>query len=148
MAGLHPVLRTISRNLPRVARAGGFDARVTSGYRSTAKQAKLYQRWISGLHPYPVAPPGTSDHEKGYALDVVSTNTDKLVSLLTSVGLFWGGPSDPVHFSLLAHTSEASAKSAIPKKSFWESFKSSSEFILDAELTLLSLPAKWLKALF
>lgn len=127
MAGLHPQLRTISRNLPAVARSLGFQARVTSGYRSPAKQAWLYKRWLQGLQPYPVAPPGTSDHEKGLALDVVSTNPAALVSLLSSVGLYWAGEADPVHFSM-----NAPLRAAQPQKeSFWESFKKSSESILD-----------------
>jgi hypothetical protein len=100
--GLHPTLAKIKRNLPAVARENGFAARVTSGYRSRAKQAWLYNRWLQGLQEYPVAPPGSSDHEKGLALDVVSTDTPKLVALLSSVGLFWAGPSDPVHFTMIA----------------------------------------------
>jgi len=125
---LHPTLRAISRNLPSVARGLGFSARITSGYRSTKKQAQLYQRYLQGLQPYPVAPPGTSDHERGLALDVVSTDPDQLVSLLTSVGLFWAGPADPVHFSLVAPQIEAQPQ--IRQKSFWESFSDSSKTIL------------------
>lgn len=98
---LNPTLATIRRNLPAVARSLGFSARVTSAYRSRSKQAWLYNRWLAGLQEYPVAPPGTSDHEKGLALDVVSTNLGKLVDLLTSVGLSWAGPNDPVHFSMI-----------------------------------------------
>ena len=97
--GLHPDLVAIKRNLPKVARDNGFSARVTSGYRSRAKQAWLYDRYLRGLQQYPVAPPGRSDHEIGLALDVVSTDTPKLVALLASVGLSWAGPADPVHFS-------------------------------------------------
>jgi len=100
--GLHPTLSKIKRNLPAVARANGFQARVTSGYRSRAKQAWLYNRYLQGLQQYPVAPPGYSDHEIGLALDVVSTDTPKLVSLLSQVGLSWAGPADPVHFSMKA----------------------------------------------
>lgn len=98
---LDPRLAAIKRNLPSVARENGFSARVTSAVRSRAKQAWLYNRWLQGLQAYPVAPPGTSDHEKGLALDVVSTDTPKLVALLSSVGLSWAGPADPVHFSLV-----------------------------------------------
>lgn len=98
---LHPFVAKIKRNLPRAAVAEGFRARVTSGYRSYAKQKWLYDRYLRGLQPYPVAPPGTSDHEKGIALDVVSTDTAKLARLLTSVGFRWGGPADPVHFVLV-----------------------------------------------
>lgn len=121
---LHPVLRTISRNLPKVARSLNFDARVTSGYRSPKKQAWLYNRWLQGLQSYPVAPPGTSDHEKGLALDVVSTDTGKLVALLTSAGLFWAGEADPVHFSLVSRRGEATAKKGAQQS--WTSEVSSS----------------------
>lgn len=99
---LNKTLATIKRNLPSVAKANGFSARVTSAYRSKAAQTKLYNRWLAGLQQYPVAKPGTSDHEKGLALDVVSTDTNKLVALLTAVGLTWAGPSDPVHFYMVA----------------------------------------------
>jgi len=118
--GLHPTLVTIRRNLPSVARSMGFQARVTSGYRSPKKQAWLYDRYLRGLQPYPVAPPGTSDHEKGLAIDVVSTNPDKLVSLLTSVGLFWGGPSDPVHFSMIGRRRAAQPQIKQAYKSYRE----------------------------
>lgn len=126
---LHPSLATIKRNLPAVARSMGFQARVTSAYRSPAKQAQLYQRYLAGLQPYPVAPPGTSDHETGMALDVVSTDLPKLVALLTSVGLFWGGPSDPVHFSLKAP--QIANQPQIGRESFWTSFKKSSKAIVN-----------------
>jgi len=116
MAGLNPGLARIARNLPRVAASQGFRARVTSGYRSRASQARLYARYQAGLQPYPVAPPGTSDHEKGIALDVVTTDVQKLVALLASVGLNWYGPGDPVHFTLAAVKSQAKAKKSITKK--------------------------------
>lgn len=125
---LHPYLATIRRNLPRVARTMGFQARVTSAYRSPAKQAWLYKRWLAGLQPYPVAPPGTSDHERGLALDVVSTNPAQLVSLLRSAGLSWQGPGDPVHFYLSSLKSQAVAKkpkkqeTALGKALDWASF--------------------------
>lgn len=97
---LHPRLRTIARNIPRAAAAIGFNARVTSGYRSYAKQLALYNAYLRGENPYPASPPGQSSHERGLALDVVSDNEDSLVRLLTNAGLSWYGPSDPVHFSI------------------------------------------------
>lgn len=112
---LHRDLATIRRNLPSVARSLGFQARVTSGFRSRKKQAWLYDRWLRGLQSYPVAPPGTSDHERGLALDVVSTDTDKLVRLLASVGLSWAGPSDPVHFSMIGPQNAKGSEIRIPK---------------------------------
>jgi len=97
---LHPQLRRIARNIPRAAAAIGFRARVTSGYRSYAKQLALYNAWQRGENPYPASPPGQSSHERGLAIDVVSDDTDSLVRLLTSAGLSWYGPGDPVHFSI------------------------------------------------
>lgn len=135
---LHPTLRTISRNLPSVARSLGFQARVTSGYRSRATQTRLYKKFIQGLHPYPVAPPGTSDHEVGLALDVVSTDTQKLVSLLASVGLSWGGQADPVHFSMIARRSEATAKSGA-----FKSYEADVGSSIPGFLTQLPVVGRW-----
>lgn len=100
LSRIHPKLKTIVRNLPRVAASQGFEVRITSGYRSYATQAKLYRDYISGVSLYPANPPGKSAHEKGLALDVLSTNTNALVGLLTSVGLVWAGPDDPIHFQI------------------------------------------------
>jgi len=97
---LHPRLRHIARNLPRATRAIGFESRVTSGYRSPAKQLALYRAYLAGTNPYPVSPPGTSLHEVGFAIDVVSNNQRDLVRLLTNAGLSWAGPADEVHFTL------------------------------------------------
>lgn len=100
LSKVHPTLRTIARNLPRVAAAQGFQVRITSGYRSYATQAKLYKDYISGVAAYPANPPGQSKHEKGLALDILSTNTEGLANLLTSAGLVWAGPADPIHFEM------------------------------------------------
>jgi len=100
LSKLHPTLKKIARNLPRVAAAQGFQVRVTSGYRSYATQAKLYRDYVNGIAAYPANPPGQSKHEKGLALDVLSTNVEALANLLTSVGLIWAGPADPIHFEM------------------------------------------------
>ena len=100
LSRVHPKLRTIARNLPRVAASQGFQVRVTSGWRSRATQAKLYNDYIQGKSLYPANYPGTSAHEKGLALDILSTNTAALVGLLASVGLQWAGPGDDIHFQM------------------------------------------------
>lgn len=64
---LNAVLRDIGLRI--VAESGG---RVTigSGWRSSAQQQDLYNRWISGNYNVPVvARPGTSKHEHGLAID-------------------------------------------------------------------------------
>lgn len=112
LSKVHPTLRAIARNLPRVAAAQGYQVRVTSGYRSRATQAKLYSDYVKGLSLYPAAPPGTSDHEKGLALDILSTNVEALVRDLTSVGLGWQGPDDPIHFYIAPGASRTSVQAA------------------------------------
>lgn len=102
LSKIHPTLKTIARNLPRVARAAGFNVRITSGYRSYATQAKLFRDYVNGVAAYPANPPGQSKHEKGLALDILTDNLEGLVNLLTSVGLVWAGPSDPIHFEMPA----------------------------------------------
>ena len=44
--------------------------RVTSGFRTRAKQEQLFADKLAGRHNGPVARPGTSDHERGQAVDV------------------------------------------------------------------------------
>jgi hypothetical protein len=102
LSRVHPTLKKIARNLPRVAKAQGFQVRITSGWRSYATQAKLYRDYVNGIALYPANPPGQSLHEKGLALDILSTNPDALVGLLTSVGLVWAGPTDAIHYQMPA----------------------------------------------
>lgn len=110
LSRVHPTLQKIARNLPRVAASQGWSARVTSGYRSYATQRKLYLDYINGKALYPANPPGQSKHEKGLALDIVSNNDPALVSLLTSIGLVWAGPQDPIHFEMPAKIASGSRR--------------------------------------
>lgn len=80
-------------------------ARVSSGYRSTTEQARLYRRYLSGLMPGPVAPPGYSYHERGRAIDVLASDSAlaKGGAAWVAVGGRWGGnfqtvAADPIHF--------------------------------------------------
>ncbi|MBN3556887.1 D-alanyl-D-alanine carboxypeptidase family protein [Sphingomonas yabuuchiae] len=50
--------------------AASIGGRVTSGLRSTERQAQLYADKLAGRHAGPVAKPGTSDHERGQAIDI------------------------------------------------------------------------------
>lgn len=70
---------------------------INSGFRSTAKQAQLYANRAS--NPNPVAPPGSSLHEKGLAAD--GTIGGKPIGTLPPKVLAMFGlrsvPGDPVH---------------------------------------------------
>lgn len=106
-AGLIPELRDAASALVNVAREYGLNPVVTSVRRSYATQKRLYdlrQRTLNGtLRPgespqkYPVAYPGTSDHEIGWAFDLVSDDNAWLGSVWRSWGGLWN-PGDAVHF--------------------------------------------------
>lgn len=85
--------------LARAAQLLGAPVPVTSGYRSTADQAALWaRRWTN---PYPVAPPGSSMHERGLAIDVPAEFVQRLASIASAAGLCHPYPTtDPVHFEL------------------------------------------------
>lgn len=50
--------------------ATSIGGRVTSGLRSRERQEQLYADKLAGRHAGPVAKPGTSDHERGQAIDI------------------------------------------------------------------------------
>ena len=83
-----------------VAKALNIEPRVTSTVRTRREQRKLYQRYRAGNSNFPAAVPGTSKHEKGMAMDIVTTNPALL-------GQYWqyyvGGkwsPRDWVHYEI------------------------------------------------
>ncbi len=74
---------------------------VTSTRRSRSEQEELFRRFQAGESDLPAAPPGTSKHEFGRAVDVVFETEDDLadaVELAADQGLEWFGMDDPVHF--------------------------------------------------
>jgi hypothetical protein len=98
---LIPELQGPARELVDACGRAGLVPKVTSTRRSHSAQVRLYRRWLSGLTPLPVAPPGTSAHEFGYAFDLVVTPWADLADVgatWESWGGVWGGEKDPVHF--------------------------------------------------
>jgi D-alanyl-D-alanine carboxypeptidase/Putative Flp pilus-assembly TadE/G-like len=93
-AGLSPAM------LAALARADGLlghPVRVISGLRSRAAQEALWRR--RATNAYPVAPPGTSDHERGLAVDVARADVAGLAAVADTAGLCRPLPdTDPVHF--------------------------------------------------
>lgn len=92
-------------------RSNGFQVVVTSGFRTWSEQARLWLDYIMGRSKYPVARPGSSDHEKGWALDLsiqyqgaqLTAEQLQSIDMPRSADYFWltwGGSKDPVHFSL------------------------------------------------
>lgn len=76
-----------ARNLIAAAKEAGFDMALCSAYRTVAKSAELYERKVNQFISYGyseaeakteaakwVAPPGTSEHHTGFAMDLVSSD--------------------------------------------------------------------------
>jgi hypothetical protein len=93
-AGLAPAM------LAALARADGLlgrPVRVVSGLRTRAEQEDLWAR--RHTNPYPVARPGTSDHERGLAIDVARADVPAVLGVAAASGLCQPLPdSDAVHF--------------------------------------------------
>jgi LAS superfamily LD-carboxypeptidase LdcB len=103
-AGLVPELRPYADELCRQLRKAGYSVVITSVRRTRSQQAALYSRWLRGQNPYPVAPPGSSQHELGLAFDMdVRYAGQDAAAEAGQVWRSWGGqwsPSDRVHFGL------------------------------------------------
>jgi len=105
LAGVEPTVCDRIEALIDALKQHGYPAWITSGRRSSQKQAKLYAAWRAGKSKYPAAPPGRSLHELGLAVDIGSTAEGLQVAgfLAPYCGLTWGGrfsDPDPVHFEL------------------------------------------------
>jgi hypothetical protein len=72
---------------------------MSSGVRSTADQQRLYDNRAS--NPNPVAAPGTSNHERGLAVDIAGMTPDQR-SLLPQYGLAQPVAGDAPHVELAA----------------------------------------------
>lgn len=94
--GLAPALRAA---VARAAQVLGEPVPVTSGFRSATDQRRL---WAGrAANRYPVAPPRTSMHERGLAIDVPLTLAERLAAVSDRTGLCRPFPNrDPVHFEL------------------------------------------------
>jgi hypothetical protein len=93
-AGLAPAMTAA---LARADALLGQPVTVVSGLRTRAEQQVLWDR--RHTNPYPVARPGTSDHERGVAVDVAAAAVDDLATVAAAVGLCQPLPvADPVHF--------------------------------------------------
>lgn len=96
--------------LPRVkaalafAKANGWGGSVTSGFRSYAEQAALYAAYLNGTGNL-AAPPGSSNHEGGQAVDV--SDTEGFARAMALMGpnkrLYRRIPGEPWHFSITGY---------------------------------------------
>ncbi len=114
---LVPELAPFARDLVTAAGAAGLQPRVTSTRRSHTEQARLFRRYLAGQAEVPVAPPGSSAHEQGWAFDMVVTPFEALSDVAAAwidAGGAWGGQADPVHFELPGASAEAKRLAITP----------------------------------
>lgn len=94
------IVSELVARLRSVLKPYGIKLTVTSAARSSKQQAALYAS--RGSSKYPVAPPGTSQHEYGAAVDMVAKPREYqsiIGQIWQGAGLYWS-PNDEVHFAL------------------------------------------------
>lgn len=111
---LVPELRDAARALLDACSAAGLAPRITSTLRTNAEQRRLYNRFLAGGAGYPVAPPGQSAHEYGWAFDMVVTPMEALADVGYTWKTWGGGwnPSDAIHFELQGASALAKQQAA------------------------------------
>jgi D-alanyl-D-alanine carboxypeptidase len=102
LSALVPQMQPWAGRLVDVAIRARVGGRITSTYRSLSTQTRLYNTYLAGSSPYPVARPGTSAHEFRMAFDYSAPSQSDQADLgkvWESWGGVWGGRyGDPVHF--------------------------------------------------
>lgn len=96
------VARSISA-IKAEARRRGIPFRVTSTFRSSTSQERLYRAWLArGRTGLPAARPGLSTHEYGIAFDAVfpPSRQAEVVDIASRNGMVWFGQADAVHFDV------------------------------------------------
>ena len=93
--GLAPAMRAA---LTRAEELLGHPVPIVSGYRSPETQAALWAN--RAANPYPVAPPGSSMHERGLAVDVPLAVVPRVAAVAAQAGLCHPHADDPVHFEV------------------------------------------------
>jgi hypothetical protein len=103
---LEGVAGGLLERLGLLAQKIGRTITITSGYRSRAEQQALWDAHQRGEHPGPVARPGSSNHERGLAIDAtiggraIADVVD--AATLAAYGLAAPVAGDPVHIEAAA----------------------------------------------
>lgn len=97
---LSPEAAGAFRDAQSEARANGSEIQVSSAGRTFEEQTELWNNRAN--NPYPVARPGTSNHESGDAIDVSNYSDPVVRNALHNHGFRDDVPGDPVHFDYKA----------------------------------------------
>ena len=117
---LNPEFRRRLGNFLTSAKKSGIPAHIIEAYRDRAVQEKYYADKLKGLRPYPVAKPGTSFHEGGYASDILAddrASQQKLINYANAHPEFGIAPlpGDAPHFQIAGYKHLADAVANPPK---------------------------------
>ena len=106
VADLDPEFARRLNGFLAAAKAQGIPTHIISAYRDNALQAQLYSEMQAGKRAGPVAPPGGSYHNYGYAADVLPYDLSKQPALWAlanqnpAYGLHALGAFDPPHIQM------------------------------------------------
>jgi hypothetical protein len=84
----------------------GSTISINSAKRDPEDQQRLWDESVAAGRPgktaknMPIGRPGTSKHERGFAVDIQNYNDPKAVDAMNKQGLFQTVPKDPVHFEM------------------------------------------------
>lgn len=127
-------MRPWAQRLVDVATTARVGGRVTSTYRTLAVQTRLYNAYLTGNAPYPVARPGTSAHEFRMAFDYAApskSDQNDLGQVWESWGGRWGGRfGDPVHFEWPLFAGDAAPVKTARCGTFSKVFLGAVDFVL------------------
>lgn len=108
---MHPLVANVLRWHVWLAQIlFGFTPRFLSGFRTREQQTALFRGVVSTTNP--VAIPGTSQHEFGFAYDLApdvdpqsadyAHKLDQLRHLGLALDMRWGGEQDPQHWQIFS----------------------------------------------
>jgi D-alanyl-D-alanine carboxypeptidase len=134
LSSLVPEMQPWAQSLVDVATRARVGGRVTSTYRTLGTQTRLYNAYLAGNAPYPVARPGTSAHEFRMAFDYSApskSDQNDLGQVWESWGGVWGGRfGDPVHFEWPGFTAIAPKASAPGCSTLEKAIAASVDFVV------------------
>jgi len=84
----------------------GSTISINSAKRAPEDQQRIWDESVAAGRPgrtakdMPIGKPGTSKHERGFAVDIQNYDDPKAVAAMNNQGLFQTVPKDPVHFEM------------------------------------------------
>ena len=127
----------LQKRLMAASEVYGKPLTITSGFRTSDKQKELYEAYKSGRSKFPAAPPGSSKHERGMAVDIGEYQDPAAVRALASQGLMQTVSGDPVHFEVPGPKTAAASGSSSASGTSVQSSSSTTTGMSSSDDTLI-----------